>query len=137
MKKIFFKTLILVLLSLAFCYMVIDIKGADGKSTTVSAMAANTGVSIIGILFIIPSFVFTILAMTVNEKKVLEFCSNMFGTFCGCFCLISGVVAIIKYTSTLYVPIVLIVVSSLIFVVSLIGIIKSFKLEKAEKNKEN
>ena len=136
MKRIFIKTFVLVLLALILCYLMISEK-TDGGSINVMESAADTGLSIISMLFIFPSFVFTILSMTVTDKKIVEFIGNTFCSFCGVFSLVSGIIALFDFTYKLYVPIVLIVFSLVVSIISIIGLIKQLKEEKKEENVSN
>ena len=136
MKRIFLKTLNLVLLLLIFSYMVIE-KKIPGQTSSKSLLSivSDTGISTIGFIFIFPAFVFNILAMCIPEKKVVDFCANMFSGFAGLFCLVTGIIGLFEFQAYIYVPIVLIVVTLITLVIGIIGVIKTLKEEKKEEQK--
>lgn len=131
MKKIFLKTLVLVLLLLMFSYMLIE-KTLPGETRSTSLLnnVSDTGISVVGFIFIFPAFVFTILGMCMTEKRIVDFCGNMFSGFAALFCLITGVIGLFTFNAYIYIPIVLILVTLITLVISLLGIFKSLKEEK-------
>ena len=138
MKKIFLKTLFLVLLLLIFSYMVIEkqIPNAVGRRSILSDVS-DTGISVIGFVFLFPSFVFTVLSMCMPEKKMIDFCSYMFSGFSALFCLIAGVVAMFTFGQYLYVPIVLLVTTAITLCLSIVFVLKTLKEENNQKENTN
>ena len=141
MKKIFVGVLYIILLVMSFVYVFITVaqvpKGEYLVNQSVITLAAFTGLPVIGAIILIPAVVFTIISL-VNAKKLLVFLRDTFTFFTSAFLIAGTVVAIIKYAkeiNNLYVPIILLVSTSILLIFSLNGLLKIF-MEESKKKQE-
>lgn len=132
LKKIFFGSLYLVLLIMLFTYMVIDPIVDGNHIGTLVDNTKFTGIPVIGVILIFPSFVFTILSLTM-EKKAITFCRDLFSMFVGIFTLISSIIGVFNMFNALYIPIIVALCSLAILIISLINVISAMK---QDTNKE-
>ena len=131
MKRIFFGITYILLLSLMFAYMLIDRGFTTTLSNNILGDASNTGISVIGFLFIFPAFIFAILSICV-DRKMTKFCRDMFTLFAAVFCLGSAIICMFTGTfyREIYIPIVLIVVAGISTIISGAGVVLGFTKEK-------
>lgn len=132
LKKIFFGSLYLVLLIMLFTYMVIDPIVDGNHIGTLVDNTKFTGIPVIGVILIFPSFVFTILSLTM-EKKAITFCRDLFSMFVGIFTLISSIIGVFNMFNALYIPIIVALCSLAILIISLVNVISAMK---QDTNKE-
>lgn len=132
LKKIFFGSLYLVLLIMLFTYMVIDPIVDGNHIGTLVDNTKFTGIPVIGVILIFPSFVFTILSLTM-EKKAITFCRDLFSMFVGIFTLISSIIGVFNMFNALYIPIIVGLCSLAILIISLINVVSAMK---QDTNKE-
>lgn len=132
LKKIFFGSLYLVLLIMLFTYMLIDPIVDGNHIGTLVDNAKFTGIPIIGFILIFPSFVFTILSLTI-EKKAIVFCRDLFSMFVGIFTLISSIVGVFTMFNALYIPIIVALCSLAILIISLVNVISAMKQDTKEE----
>ena len=139
MKKIFVGVLYIILLVMSFVYVFITVaKVPNGEylvNQSIITLAAFTGLPVIGAIILIPAVVFTIISL-VNEKKLLVFLRDTFAFFASAFLIAGTVVAIIKYAkeiNNLYVPIILLISTSILLIFSLNGLLKIFMEENKKK----
>ena len=129
LKKIFYGTLYLLLLIMIFTYMLIS---PDAVGDDLLSLTSFTGVSVIGFIFIIPTFVFTILSLSIDKDTVI-FCRDLFSMFVGVFIFASSIVALFYMMKALYIPIIVAVCSIILLVVSFANILKALKKEQRQE----
>ncbi len=128
MKKFFYGATYLLLLVMMFTYLLIS-KEFNLEYESLLGKVSETGISVIGFLFIFPAFIFTILALCGN-KKMVAFCRDMFALFASAFSVATGVIGLFTFAPYYYVPVILLVASGIVFILSLINVIKGLKSEK-------
>lgn len=135
MKKIFFSVTYLILTVMLFTYLVITpyIPGYSGYIDSLSGQIGFTGLPVIAIVLLIPLFVFDILALCINRKGIV-FCREMIGFFASVFCLACAIIGIFYMLDAIYIPIIVIVCSIPLGVLTLLNIIKALKKEKTEES---
>ena len=131
LKKIFYGVSFLVLVAMTFVYTVLTRSGstADGVysgSVGVISAAGFTGLPAISVVLLIPAFVFGILSLSLN-KKVISFIRDLFGFFAGAFSIASATIAFFYIGGSYYIPVILIVCAIILFVISLISLLKAIK----------
>ena len=134
MKRVFFGVTYLILLVMMFTYMMIGCVDAQYDQSIVSAVS-NTGLSVIGCIITIPAFVFTIIALA-TQRDLFEFIRDMFSVFASAFLIISTVVVFTKPLSAVYIPAIELLCSSIIFGLSLYGVIVRIKLDDKRKKEQ-
>jgi hypothetical protein len=133
MKKIFIGILYILMLVMQFVYLLIPcIKSPDETVTALNnIMGANssTGLPVIGLVFIFPAFVFTVLALC-NEKAIFNFLRDVFGLFTGIFILASTTVLLArdyKLITGYFVPVIIGVCSLVILILGAKGVFEGIK----------
>lgn len=136
MRKIFWSSTYLLLIIMEMVYLCTSGLRSEilGSSGSLLNMISFTGLSVIGFIFTMPAFVFVILSISL-EKKTIEFWKNMFCLLSSFFCLITAGLGLAFCNIDLryYIPIILALVSALLFVSSLIFVIKGINEEKKEE----
>ena len=139
MKKLFFKILFLVLLSLVFVYLLIDcIEDKDGIMKPVLVLTAVDGLSPIGFVLLIPTFVFTIITLTV-KKNNLEFVRCILGIFAAGFVIVSTCLLFVDRgvkSMRIAIPVAIMVFSIGILIIAIADVIDVIKTDKKEKELE-
>lgn len=141
MKRIFMGILYLLLLVMTFVYVLIycvdtTSNGETAKYAIISA-SAFTGLSVIGFIFTIPAIVFTILSLTI-DKLLQKFLRDMFAFFASVFSLAAAIVTVIKYHDSItnyFVPVILMVCTVVLLVISLVGVINAIHKDQENKKK--
>lgn len=130
MKRAFIGAINLLMIVLIFVYFACISPQGAGMGPLLSVFA-YTGIPVIGMIFIIPAFIFAILYMCI-KKPIVEFCKNLFGTFTAIFTLITGVLGFTRMTdSSLYIPLIVTVCASIELLMSVIPLVRAlFKKEE-------
>ena len=134
LQKIFVNALLFLLIVMTFAYLLIDANFGDVRKNVLE-FVSKTGLSIIGFLFLFPTFVFMILSLSM-DRIYIRFWRDMFALFTGVFVLASGVIALLYCTGSYYVPVILIAVSLALTILALVGVIKGIKAEKEQTKEE-
>ena len=134
LKKIFYGTLYLLLLVMIFTYMLITPK--DTSYSSLLTETSYTGVSVIGFLLIIPTFIFTILALSI-DKYTIVFCRDLFSMFVGIFVFTTSIIGLFKMMDALYIPVIVAVCAIVLLVFSFGSILKALRKEQTESKEEN
>ena len=89
------------------------------------------------VLFTIPAIVFTILSLTI-DKLLQKFLRDMFAFFASVFSLAAAIVTVIKYHDSItnyFVPVILMVCTVVLLVISLVGVINAIHKDQENKKK--
>ena len=143
MKQLFFRILFIVLVCLVFVYLLIDcVPNSKGKMEGILVATASDGLSPIGFILLVPTFVFTIITLTVKRNN-LDFVRCTLGMFASGFALVSTILFLVDKGKVeglrLAIPIAVIIFSAAILIIAIcdvIGVIQEDKKEKEKKAKE-
>ena len=145
MKRIFLGITYILLLVMMFVYLlipcwhgVVNAEGTEG-SYNVLVKTSNTGLPVIGMVFIFPAFIFSIIALC-NDKPMTNFLRDVFGLFAGVFSLASAVVFTAQYfddINALFVPIILMVCAALASVLGAVGVVQGIQSDNLRKETNN
>lgn len=138
MKKVFLGISYILLVVMLFVYYLIPCV-YNGGNYQVSLLQGviNTGISLIGFVFVFPAFVFTILALF-SDKAMVSFLRDSFALFASVFTI--GTIFIGAFCHEIaqgYVFFILGTVTLLLTILSGFGVAKALLLEKNKKNIEN
>ena len=147
MKRIFLGITYILLLVMMFVYLLIPCwngitDAANGTKGTFNVLVrtSNTGLPVIGMVFIFPAFIFSIIALC-NDKPMTNFLRDVFGLFAGVFCLVSAIVFVVKEPSNeifaLFVPIILMVCAALSTVLGSIGVVTGIRNDDIKRTANN
>ena len=138
LKKIFYSVSYMILVVMTFVYITlshaIDTGGTYTRTVSVIDSAGFTGLPVIAIVLLIPSFIFGILALSINNR-IIGFIRDLFGFFSGVFSIASVAVSFFYIGGAYYLPIILGVCSITLYVISAIALAKTFK-ESYKEEKE-
>lgn len=132
MKKLFLGITYIVLVVVLFVYLLIPcvkVPSTNSQGYVEQAIITNsvdTGLPILGLVFIFPTAVFSILSLTMN-KAMITFLKFVFGLFMGVFILAASIVVLTRSfydIYSLFVPIILIVAAVCSTVIAVFGIIE-------------
>ena len=137
MKKLFLGILYIVVVVMTFTYYLISAMNA-GRSMNVTLLVqyGYTGISIIGFIFLIPAFVFVIIAMCMNSVKV-DFLRDVFNFFASIFTIGTLILGLCDSSATIdrpYVFVVLGICSLVLLAGSAYGITTTLLNEKKQKD---
>lgn len=142
MKKIFLGMSNLLLIVITFTYMVITVEYSNEAGRILKddlvGLTNKTGFPVIGIIFLIPAFIFTIIYLS-TKNKYNELFKSLFSLFGGIFCLLTGVIGLTLFKMNYYIPYIVTFASLFICVISIISIvclIKNDELKKDEPKEE-
>ena len=143
LKKIFYGVSFLILVVMTLIYSVLT-RGVEtfegGYKTIVTAGVMNaagfTGLPAISVVLLIPSFVFGILSLCLNNK-VISFIRDLFGFFASAFSIASAIVSFFFIAGAYYIPIILCVCATILFVISLISLIAAIKVSGKEEGEQS
>lgn len=135
MKKIFFGMTNLLLIVITFTYMVISTEYDNHLYDDLVGLTNKTGFPIIGILFLIPAFIFTIIYLC-TKSKYNELFKSLFSLFGGVFCLLAGAISLTAYKMNFYIPCLVTGASLIICVFAVISIINLIKNDSFKKEEE-
>ena len=129
MKKLFLGITYIVLVVVLFVYLLIPcVKPSTNSSGYVEqaiiTSSVDTGLPILGLVFIFPTAIFSILSLTMN-KAIITFLKYVFGLFMGVFILAANIVVLTRSfydIYSLFVPIILVVASLCALVIAIYGI---------------
>lgn len=136
MKKTLYNITFIVLTSVLFVYLLIDaIENEVESYSSILVGTANTGLSPIGFILLIPVLVLSIVSLCTNNKKV-TFSKDVISLFSSLFILTSTIIGMcICKIVNLYVPIVIIISSIVLITMAGMAIFKAIK-EDDENKKE-
>ena len=138
MKRIFIGITYILMLVMQFVYLLIPcLTEVIESEKNVIGSTTDTGLPIIGLVFIFPAFVFTVLALC-NEKAIFNFLRDVFGLFTGLFILAATTVMIVRDYSHLtgyYVPVILGICSIVILALGAKGVFMGIKNDSLKGNK--
>jgi len=137
MKKIFIGISYILMLVMMFVYLLIPCLGSLESSNAgdVIGSTADTGLSVIGLVFIFPAFVFTIIALC-NNQSIHNFLRDVFSLFAGLFILAATIVMIVRDFDNItsgFVPVILIICTVAILIFSIYGVVVGIRREGKEK----
>ena len=139
MKKLFFKILFLVLTSLVFVYLLIEcVRNDSGKLQSILVLTSQDGLSPIGFILLIPTFVFSIITLTVKRNQ-LEFVRCILGMFAAAFSIISVILLFVDRgidNMRLAIPIAVLIFSTAMLIISIVDVISVIKEDKNKKEDE-
>ena len=130
MKKLFLGITYIVLVVVLFVYLLIPcVKVSSTNSQgyveqAIITSSVDTGLPILGLVFIFPTAIFSILSLTMN-KAIITFLKYVFGLFMGVFILAANIVVLTRSfydIYSLFVPIILVVASLCALVIAIYGI---------------
>ncbi len=133
MKKLFLGICYIVAIILSFTYYLIP---AMIPNESLFVVYAYTGIPVVGWLFLVPSFIFVILGMTMNSSKC-EFLRDVLNFFSAIFTIGTILLGVFDRGNTIgqvFVFVVLAVCSAVLLAGSVYGIVIALMNEK--KNKE-
>lgn len=138
MKKVFLGISYILLIVMLFVYYLIPCVYA-GNNYAIALLPAvlDTGISLIGFVFIFPAFVFTILALF-NDKIMVSFLRDSFSLFASIFSV--GTIFIGAFRQEIaqgYVFFIIGTVTIFLLALSVYGVVKGLLFEKNKKNIEN
>ena len=146
MKKIFLGITYIVLVVVSFVYLLIPcVKVTVGNTQeyveqAIITSSVDTGLPILGLVFIFPTAIFSILSLTMN-KAIITFLKYVFGLFMGLFILASNIVVLTRNFNDIYslfVPILLVVASVCALGIAAYGIKEGITSENLiKKNNTN
>jgi len=146
MKKLFLGITYIVLVVVLFVYLLIPcVKGASTNSSgyvehAIITSSVDTGLPILGLVFIFPTAIFSILSLTMN-KAIITFLKYVFGLFMGVFILAANIVVLTRSfydIYSLFVPIILVVASVGALVIAIYGIKEGITSDNlVKKNNSN
>ena len=143
MKKLFLGITYLLMIVLSFVYNFIPFMlGPNNVSVGVWYATAGTGLPAIGVIFLIPSFIFTVISLVGSKNtKMTEFLKDVFVLFASAFIVISLIFSLVQgYAIYQFIaPIILGLSSGILLICGTIGVVTALRNEKLEKseNKEN
>lgn len=135
MKKTFVGVSYLILITLAFTYYLVPVvsQGDNYEFRTLLTEVSYTGVSVIGWIFLIPTFVFAIIGLIKSSPK-LDFLRDMFALFSAVFTAGTILIATFIYHSIRwYVVIILIICVIGLLAFSIYGVVSGLINEKRAK----
>ena len=130
MKKLFLGITYIVLVVVLFVYLLIPCVKAPANNSqgyveqAIITSSVDTGLPILGLVFIFPTAIFSILSLTMN-KAIITFLKYVFGLFMGVFILAANIVVLTRSfydIYSLFVPIILVVASLCALVIAIYGI---------------
>ena len=130
MKKLFLGITYIVLVVVLFVYLLIPCVKVDSTNSqgyveqAIITSSVDTGLPILGLVFIFPTAIFSILSLTMN-KAIITFLKYVFGLFMGVFILAANIVVLTRSfydIYSLFVPIILVVASLCALVIAIYGI---------------
>ena len=143
MKKIFLGILNILLVVMVFVYLLIPcIHEFSRGENNILGIVAYTGLSVIGFIFLIPSFVFVILGLCASPSaKMIVFLRDVFILFASLFTLLAVAVAVFSSKNEIsngmvFVPIILSVCSFILLGLSCYGVVTALIEEKFNKKQE-
>ena len=147
MKRIFIGIAYLLLTVIVFVYILLNAFTKDVLVEGVSRLqhysivsaTVDTGLPFIGIVFIIPAFVFTIIALCSDENAMMKFFRDMFSLFAALFIAASYGVAIGRYydsISSWFVPIILGICTVIVLGLSSYGVVNAILKDELRLKKE-
>ncbi len=139
MKKLFLGILYIVTVILAFTYYLIPVAYHTSTSdVSLFVKYAYTGIPIVGWIFIFPAFIFAILALCMNGKKI-EFLRDVFNFFSALFAIGTILLCVCDRDAIITQPFVLVVLgvcSVILLAGSVYGIVIALLNEKNKKVEE-
>ncbi len=137
MKKVFLGILYILLVVMMFVYYLIPcVYERANQVQSLLAGVFNTGISLIGFIFLLPSFVFIILSL-VGDKPMMTFLKDSFCFFASVFTAVSLILGLTtKEISTIYVFAIQGAVTLVLLSFSLTGVIKGLLYEKNKQEEE-
>ena len=146
MKKLFLGITYIVLVVVLFVYLLIPcVKVSSTNSQgyveqAIITSSVDTGLPILGLVFIFPTAIFSILSLTMN-KAIITFLKYVFGLFMGVFILAANIVVLTRSfydIYSLFVPIILVVASLCALVIAIYGIKEGITSDNlVKKNNSN
>ncbi len=112
-----------------FTYMLIPCSSAS--DINVLRTIAYTGLSVIGLILIFPTFICTIAAIS-GSSNLTSFVRDMLATFASIFVIVSAILSFFHPISRYFVPIILILCAIITLVISARGLYNAFNKEKNE-----
>ena len=138
MKRIFLGITYILLLVMMFVYLLIPcwhgvVNAAEGTkgSYNVLVKTSNTGLPVIGMVFIFPAFIFSIIALC-NDKPMTNFLRDVFGLFAGVF-----TAQYFDDINALFVPIILMACAALASVLGAVGVVQGIQSDNLRKETNN
>lgn len=146
MKKLFLGITYIVLVVVLFVYLLIPCVKVDSTNSSgyvehaIITSSVDTGLPILGLVFIFPTAIFSILSLTMN-KAIITFLKYVFGLFMGVFILAANIVVLTRSFYDIYskfVPIILVVASLCALVIAIYGIKEGITSDNlVKKNNSN
>lgn len=146
MKKLFLGITYIVLVVVLFVYLLIPCVKVDSTNSqgyveqAIITSSVDTGLPILGLVFIFPTAIFSILSLTMN-KAIITFLKYVFGLFMGVFILAANIVVLTRSfydIYSLFVPIILVVASLCALVIAIYGIKEGITSDNlVKKNNSN
>ena len=146
MKKLFLGITYIVLVVVLFVYLLIPCVKAPANNSqgyvdqAIITSSVDTGLPILGLVFIFPTAIFSILSLTMN-KAIITFLKYVFGLFMGVFILAANIVVLTRSfydIYSLFVPIILVVASVCALVIAIYGIKEGITSDNlVKKNNSN
>lgn len=144
MKRIFMGITYLLLTVIMFVYIMLFAftkeKPTGGtEALNIVAGTSDTGLPFIGIVFIIPAFVFTIIALCTDENAMMKFFRDMFSLFATLFIAASYGVALGRFynaITSMFVPIILGICIVILLGFSLCGVVIAILKDEIRLKKE-
>ena len=146
MKKLFLGITYIVLVVVLFVYLLIPCVKVDSTNSqgyveqAIITSSVDTGLPILGLVFIFPTAIFSILSLTMN-KAIITFLKYVFGLFMGLFILAANIVVLTRSFYDIYskfVPIILVVASLCALVIAIYGIKEGITSDNlVKKNNSN
>lgn len=133
LKRIFDGIVNLILSVIVFVYLL----NTDSAGNSVIECTGSTGLPTIAIILLVPGFIFAILALAINSQK-LKLIRGVILGFAGIFALISSILATIAYAQNNVQPlspIIALVFSLTMVVVSCIACFTALKSDQSSKEK--
>lgn len=137
MKRIFLGITYILLAVITFVYLLIPcldgVKAGNGN-TSVLVSTADTGLPVIGLIFVFPTFVFTVIALC-NDKAMFAFLRDVFGLFTGLFVIASTTIMVVRdynAITSIFVPVIIGLCSIIITSLSAYGVITAISQEKLQ-----
>ncbi len=125
MKRIFRGISYIMLLTLMLTYFLI---GTDKGNAFI--LSVYTGVPVIGLILIFPTFTLTILSVCIPSKTI-KFVSELLSMFTSIFFMASGIISMFKVGAEFWWPFIILIVCSLIMlVVTVIQVVKKLTESK-------